>query len=326
MVCAACTADVPDEDAFCENCGVKLGPEEPGAPTCICGAAADEVDEDGFCLCCGRRVRRPASDHIEESLGTDFAAVSDRGLRHDHNEDRFAIVQAEAGCVLVVCDGVSATSNAEIASAAVSEAVANALRAALSAGELNDPGRIIAEAIGAGASELKAATGAEQADDSPSTTVVAALVLGSEITVGWVGDSRAYWIDAEGARLLTHDHSWINAVLASGEMTEEEAQAAPQAHAITRWLGADGEDASTPEVVQLRVETSGTLLLCTDGFWNYASTSEKIAELLKAKEETEALAIGRELVAFANEQGGRDNVTVALLRLYLPEVTQHVGG
>ena len=196
MVCAACTADVPDEDVFCENCGIKLRPEEPSAPTCTCGADPDELDEDGFCLRCGRRVRRPASDHIEESLGTDFAAVSDRGLRHDRNEDRFAILQTKAGCILVVCDGVSATRNAEVASAAVSEAVANALKASMGAGEVEDAARVVAEAIAAGAGALRERTGGEPWNDSPSTTVVAAWVRGREITVGWVGDSRAYWIDA----------------------------------------------------------------------------------------------------------------------------------
>ena len=319
MLCAACTADVPDEDLFCENCGVKLHPDEPEAPTCTCGASADEVDEDGFCLRCGRRVRRPASDHIEVSLGDDFAAVSDRGLRHDHNEDRFAILQTDGASILVVCDGVSATSNAEFASSAVSEIVAQDLFAASSADEIGEPATLMAGAIAKAASDLGDRLGMGFGDSSPSTTVVAALVRGVEITVGWVGDSRAYWMDAEGAQLLTRDHSWMNAVLESGEMTEEEAEAAPQAHAITRWLGADADEASTPDVARFSARRSGTLLLCTDGLWNYATSPEKLADLLPDAQSANALALARAFVGFANESGGRDNVTVALLRLKVPE-------
>ena len=110
----------------------------------------------------------------------------------------------------------------------------------------------------------------------------------------------------------------MNAALESGEMTEAEAQAAPQAHAITRWLGADAEDASTPETVQFGSEAGGTLLLCTDGLWNYAASAEALAALLQGKEDKDALGIARDLIAFANEAGGRDNVTVATLRLHPP--------
>lgn len=322
MVCTACAADVPDDDVFCENCGVKLDPAETVGPTCTCGAAQDEVDEDGFCLRCGRRVRRPASDHIEESFSPDFAAVSDRGLRHDRNEDRFAIVQAERGAGLVVCDGVSATNNAEVASEIVTQAVANAFGEALGGAEAVDAEHLITQAIAQAGAELRSRTGQESGDAAPSTTLVAALVLGAEITVGWVGDSRAYWIGVEDTRLLTRDHSWMNMVLESGQMTEAEAQASPQAHAITRWLGADAEDASTPEFVHYTFHAGGTLLLCTDGLWNYASAPERISELLKTTDNgqsRDALAAARALVSFANEQGGRDNITVAVLHVQPPD-------
>ncbi len=323
MICSACATDVPDSDVFCENCGAKLqeDAQHVGTPSpgCSCGAAAGEIDEDGFCLCCGKRLLRPASDHIEERISPGFAAVSDRGLRHDRNEDRFALLQERGMSGLVVCDGVSSTSHSEIASAFVAAAIARQLTQTLAGDAEFDAAEALLAAVKAGSLELQTHADVEDSDRSPSTTVVAALVTGNEITVGWAGDSRAYWIDADSARALTRDHSWMNEALAAGEVSEEEARLSPQAHAITRWIGADASIEAEPEIVRFAATTSGTLLLCSDGLWNYVEDTGSLFSLLTeiAAEDRDALAMARRLVAFANERGGRDNVTVALLHLDL---------
>ncbi len=321
MICSACTTDVPDDDAFCENCGAKLREETQDAaapsPACSCGAAPGEVDEDGFCLSCGKRLLRPASDHMEQALSTDFAAVSDRGLRHDRNEDRFALVQGQGTYGLVVCDGVSSTSNSEIASAVVSACVAHELTGSSAGGSDLDASEVVMAAIRAASTQLQTQTGLGDTDRSPSTTVVAALVMGDEITIGWAGDSRAYWINGESARALTRDHSWMNEALATAELTEEQARLDPHAHAITRWLGADAEEEAEPEIMRFPVQASGMLLLCTDGLWNYVEDTDSLFRLVSALagEDRNVLVMARRLVDFAKEQGGRDNVTVALLHL-----------
>jgi serine/threonine protein phosphatase PrpC len=148
--------------------------------------------------------------------------------------------------------------------------------------------------------------------DPASTTIVAALAIGRRITIGWLGDSRAYWFGRDGgARQLTSDHSWMNEVVAAGQMTADEAAHDASAHAITKWMGADGED-MTPGVVDFVVEEPGTLLLCTDGLWNYAPEAVEIRDVLK--QDGEAIDAVRELVDFALRSGGHDNVTVAILR------------
>ncbi len=314
MICSACMADVPDEDVFCENCGAPLSQAATEATACLC----EEMDEEGFCLQCGKRVRRPAGDHVEEALSLQFAAVSDRGQRHDRNEDRFALVQEERGLAVVVCDGVSTTSRAEVASAMVAEIVARELRSALQLEQMPNGGEVLEGAIAAAAAELNKEIGGRWSESAPSTTVVAALVRAGEITVAWAGDSRAYWVDEHGAVALTKDHSWMNAALQAGELTEEQARASPQAHAIMRWIGADADPAMGPEVVRRTVQTSGTLLLCTDGLWNYAPSAEQIAELM-LEANGDALSVAQHLVAFSNAQGGRDNITAAVLRLPGPE-------
>jgi serine/threonine protein phosphatase PrpC len=102
-------------------------------------------------------------------------------------------------------------------------------------------------------------------------------------------------------------------------MSADEADHAPRAHAITRWLSADPAEAeqATPDSVALPLTPPGTLMLCTDGLWNYAQTDARIAELFSpASVGTEdALATCQRLVKFANEAGGQDNITVALLVL-----------
>lgn len=334
MICASCVAEVPNDDLYCENCGSSLQGGEQTLPAaakaqvelnlspCGCGAAADEVDEDGFCLRCGRRVQRPPSDHIEQEIAPDFAGVSDRGCRHDRNEDRFALVEGRGGRALVVCDGVSATRQSEVASAIVTDVICRSLQI-----YLQDPGEaapeaVLTEALASAQSELQAQAGHHAGAESPSTTVVTALVIGNRVTLGWAGDSRAYWIGHEGAVLLTRDHSWAQEVVGTGEFTEEQARAAPQAHAITRWLGADVEPEQGPEIKKVDKTTPGTLLLCTDGLWNYAPDAVALCSVLDgcAPEDT-MLQRARQLVAFALEQGGEDNITVALMQLREPDET-----
>src|SRR5579883_2367532 len=281
MECPHCTATLPDDDIFCEECGVRLVEEIPQEAGCRCGASPDEIDEDGFCGRCGTRVRPRPEDHIEIVVSADLAAVSDRGIRHERNEDRVAI----QGNVLVVCDGVSSSGEAQTAAAAAVESISERLSG----------GSSIEEAF---AEAARRVADLERAGEAPSTTAVAARVENNTATIGWVGDSRAYWIDGAGARQLTSDHSWLNDVVSSGEMTIEEAMEDSRAHAITRWLGGDSEENAKPDVVAFPIPGPGALLLCSDGLWNYAPSEREMAELF-AGMEGEAIAICRGLVEFA---------------------------
>jgi len=97
----------------------------------------------------------------------------------------------------------------------------------------------------------------------------------------------------------------------------EEAETGPHAHSITRWLGRDAPDDLTPHLTTLAA-TPGWLLVCSDGLWNYRSEAEGLRALLReslARVGDAPADLARALVDFANEQGGRDNITVALARL-----------
>jgi serine/threonine protein phosphatase PrpC len=283
MQCSNCAAVLPEENIFCEECGLRLDAE----PLPV---ASGDGREDLI-------------------LSAECAGITDVGRKRSRNEDRFAIRPAGDGWVLVVCDGVSSSEDSQRASTIAAEKTADHL-AYLSSGE---PAKAMREAIAESARAVaqlpKAAVNGE---DPASTTIVAALAIGHRVTIGWLGDSRAYWFGAEGgARQLTSDHSWMNEVVAAGKMTAEEAAVSPTAHAITKWMGADGEDMD-PGVVEFYVEEPGTLLLCSDGLWNYAPEAVEIRDLLK--HDGDAITDARGLVEFALNSGGHDNVTVAVLR------------
>ncbi len=162
--------------------------------------------------------------------------------------------------------------------------------------------------------------------ESPSTTLVAAVVSDHRLTVGWLGDSRAYWIVGDGIHQVTRDHSWLNSP--AGQQAGADAQKSANAHALTRWVGADAEaDDLEPEIVQQDLKGGGLLLLCSDGLWNYAQDCQEMSALVASFNTpgASALAVSRALVEFARSKGGHDNITAAVLRYPVPE-DQHHGG
>ncbi|MGI5227801.1 PP2C family serine/threonine-protein phosphatase [Actinoallomurus sp. CA-142502] len=307
--CPVCDLPVyPDED-YCEACGHRLDAPVPRCPGC--GGTAIS---DGYCEQCG--LRQPdGTDHVELEI-PGAAGVSDRGLRHSRNEDAMALAATTDGVAGVVCDGVSSSTRPEDASRVAADTGAAALAELRAAGQ--DPESATRTAA-ARAAEAVARLGGGDGDDTqptepPSCTYVSALVHGDSVTVGWIGDSRAYWLpeSGEGAQ-LTEDDSWAGQMIASGTLTEEEAERHPNAHVITAWLGADATDVE-PHVRTLTPDTPGVLLVCSDGLWNYFPDPARLAAAAPAAA-SEPLEAARTLTRLANEAGGRDNITVVVIPL-----------
>jgi serine/threonine protein phosphatase PrpC len=152
-------------------------------------------------------------------------------------------------------------------------------------------------------------------DNAPGTTLVAGFISGGRLTVGWVGDSRAYFVSASDAELLTRDHSWAGEAIARGDMTPAEAMRAPLAHALTRCLGPieDDECDAMPDIRSYDLPGPGYVVLCTDGFWNYFAEAIAVATLVRELGTApSAEAVARHLVNHALARGGHDNVTVAV--------------
>lgn len=287
-----------------------------GGKTCV-ACRAGHVDTDGYCEHCGHAQPRER-DHLEEELGS-VAAVSDRGLRHHRNEDSFAVAatalpDGSAATVAIVCDGVSSASRPDEASAAAAGAANEALLDALPRGA--HPQEAMHEAILAAAAAVNAlAPETPGAQNAPACTLVGAVVSGGLLTIGWVGDSRAYWVPDDRAALprrLTEDDSWAAQMVAAGLMGEAEAYADVRAHAITGWLGADAYDLE-PHTATFKPDHPGVVVVCTDGLWNYAESAREMAQVLPADAAARPLHSAQVLVGHALDGGGHDNVTVAVV-------------
>ncbi|MET8815420.1 protein phosphatase 2C domain-containing protein [Streptomyces sp. NPDC004549] len=302
------------------------GPAEP-APVCV-ACRAGRVDGDGYCENCGHAQPRER-DHMERESGP-LAAVSDRGLRHHRNEDAFAVAHTALpdgapASVAVVCDGVSSATRPDEASMAASRAAGDSLLAALPRG--THPQAAMHEAIVTAAQAVDALAGEpdearEHAphQNAPACTIVASVVTSGLLVVGWVGDSRAYWVPddrtAAPAR-LTEDDSWAAQMVAAGLMNEAEAYADERAHAITGWLGADAYELE-PHTASFKPDRAGVVIVCTDGLWNYAEAAEELARIVPEDAAERPLHAARVLVGHALDGGGHDNVTVAVVPFPAP--------
>jgi PPM family protein phosphatase len=316
MNCHQCGGIVTAADRFCEECGVSLTTDVPTSELAgcqKCGAAASEIDADRYCNKCGHRQVEVSLDSTEFQPAPNLAGVSDRGRRHHQNEDAIALrIIDPHTSVLVVCDGVSSSQHPELASQAAVTACIQAIEIALTAGI--EPDLAITQGV---ATALTAVASIPFDPDAPSdpasTTIVAAIVCNNLVTIGWLGDSRAYWIAPAKSLQLTQDHSWLRDAIDSG-MSPEAAEKSPYAHAIVRWLGADvPADEAKPTISTFTIPAAGYLLLCTDGLWNYAPDPTDLHHLIQQTTDPNPLAIARHLVRYANQQGGQDNITVGIL-------------
>jgi len=271
-------------------------------------------------------ITNPSSrDHAEVDLGP-AAGVSDRGLRHHRNEDAMALAAEQApdgpAVVAVVCDGVSSSARPDEASQVAAQAALPVLVAAVQAGgDLGEASRAAVTAARQAIADLQGPGG-----DTSATTFVSAVASGYEVTLCWLGDSRAYWLGqpAEESRLLTHDDSVAGGMIAAGLVDEAAAMASPHAHVLTRWLGGEAADLAddperAPHVERFTPPGAGSLLICSDGLWNYLTEGADLARLALPKALTDPLGAAADMVKFAVDAGGADNITVVLIPYLGPE-------
>jgi serine/threonine protein phosphatase PrpC len=288
------------------------------SPCVACGIGA--VDGNGYCGHCGHAPPR-RRDHMEQELAR-VCAVTDRGVRHRRNEDAFAVAETALpdgtpAAIAVVCDGVSSSPRPDAASEMASATASEALCTALSSGV--KARQAMHEALLAASESVNylAEDGISDSEaNAPACTFVSAITTGELLTVGWVGDSRAYWIPDDRAfdnpARLTEDDSWAARMVDAGLLSEEDAYADDRAHAITGWLGADAVDLD-PHTASFEPGRPGVVVICTDGLWNYAESAAELAAVVPPDARTRPLHCARMLVGMALDGGGHDNITVAVI-------------
>ena len=240
----------------------------------------------------------------------EYFGLTDKGRVRPTNQDIYQIEAREENqtALLVVCDGMGGANAGNVASRfaaqAFTEVIGDALSGPLDAKTRQD---LLTRALDEANRTVFTLAGRQPEFCGMGTTLVAALVQGSEATVINVGDSRAYLFDGVRLHQLTEDHSYVEEMRRQGRITAEVARTHPQKNLITRAVGV--EPSVEGDLFEARLDESEVLLLCSDGLTGMAE-DEQIAQTLK-NAKTLALA-GDALLTLALEGGGRDNITVAL--------------
>lgn len=243
----------------------------------------------------------PSSD---PALG--YAALTAAGRVRTHNED--ALLCSPQLRLWAVADGMGGHRCGEVASALALDT----LRRLIARGQ-----DLRSAVLGANAAVLAAAE-AEEGRRGMGTTLVAVRFAGTDFQLAWVGDSRAYRIEAGSIQQLTHDHSWVQAMIDAGRLTPEQASRHPLRNVVTRCLGQSGE-ALEVALVQGRLGHGELLLLCSDGLTRELSDVQ-IRQLCARAATLDAL-VGN-LVEAANRMGGHDNISCIVLGLASPPPVQ----
>ena len=234
---------------------------------------------------------------------------TDTGRMRPANQDTCRCgVFSDGAAWTVVCDGMGGVRGGNIASQLACDAIAEKLEAEYTPGMEGEAIRqMLCGAIAVGNERVL-----QRAEEDPSlhgmgTTVVAAVACGSVLHVVHVGDSRCYLKTALGVKQVTTDHSYVQQLVESGAITAEEARVHPQRNLITRVVGVH-EDVEC-DYGCYNFEPGDMALSCSDGLSNYLERDT--LAFFASNYEGEKLA--EELICFANNKGGSDNITVALI-------------
>lgn len=243
------------------------------------------------------------------------------GKQRDLNEDSLlAITATLAGNggntpfgLYIVADGMGGHQYGEIASNAAIRVVAGTVMQKFQPFLFNikpePPNESLQELMLAGVNEAQKVIQREA--PGSGTTLTAALILGQQVTVAHVGDSRAYMLNPDGrVETITRDHSLVKRLEELGHISPSEAENYPHRNVLYRALG-QGE-LLEPDIFTIPFPTAGTLILCSDGLWGVITESDLPRVVREAPTLQRAC---QNLVAAANLAGGPDNISVVLVQL-----------
>lgn len=235
-----------------------------------------------------------------------IAGISDVGKVRPNNEDNVAFSYLEDAVYAIVCDGMGGAVSGEEASSIAVETIQEKIQAAYSP-KMNAAAleRMLVSSITAANFKIYDYA-VKNEKQGMGTTAVVAIMKPNFVVIGYDGDSRAYLVH-DTIRQLTSDHTFLNELYRLGKITKEEMEADPRKNIITRALGV-GEDIEVDTLCE-DIVPGDTVLLCSDGLTNCLN-DENILELIQSRTTDNAVKV---LIDKANENGGVDNITAALL-------------
>jgi len=243
------------------------------------------------------------------------------GKQRDHNEDAlFALTTVLSGDNLqipfglyIVADGMGGHQHGDIASGTAVRSMAGYILRKLYIPLLDlpqsPPSEPLQEIMQKGLFEAHKAI--PKYAPGGGTTMTAVLIMGEQITIAHVGDSRAYAVYADGhMQVLTRDHSLVKRLEELGQLTAEEAAQHPQRNVLYRALGQ--VEPFEPDITTFPLHHPGYLFLCSDGLWGVVAERE-IYRLIASNPSPQQACV--KLVEAANAAGGPDNITAILVRM-----------
>ena len=242
------------------------------------------------------------------------------GLQRDHNEDSIyclnSIISDESMQLpfglFIIADGMGGHLHGEVASGAAVRALADYIARRLIPSVIgfdNDmQNESLQEILDNGVREAQQAV--LRRAPGGGTTLTSALLVGEQVTLAHVGDSRAYFLYPDGRiQLMTQDHSLVKRLVDLGQLTEEQARVYPQKNVLYRALGQ--LEPFKPDIFTHMIPHPGYMVLCSDGLWGVVSDLEIFNIVTSAPSPSEAC---RGLIEAANNAGGPDNISVIVVQ------------
>ena len=256
---------------------------------------------------------------VNGRLPLDVASLSHPGMVRTHNED--SIFANGAAGLAVLADGMGGYNAGEVASGIAVDVITSGLLPELESGRelskvdvqsgLTHAALLLQQQIAAANKGIYEAAQTRPECAGMGTTIVAAVFHGARVSIGHIGDSRCYRLRGEKFEQLTHDHSLLQEQIDSGQLTPEQAKYSLNKNLVTRALGIE---AIVPaDITEYRIEANDIYLLCSDGLTDMVDT-EVIHNIVDEKR-TALPEAAAELVELANQNGGRDNISVILTRI-----------
>ncbi len=262
---------------------------------------------------------------MTEHAALDCATLSHPGMVRSHNEDS-VFVDGEAG-IAILADGMGGYSAGEVASGIAVNVVSTGMLPDLNSGRelskidiasgLTHAALLLQQQIAAANKGIYEAAQARPECAGMGTTIVAAVFCGNRISIGHIGDSRCYRLRGDKFEQLTRDHSLLQEQIDSGQLTQEQAKFSLNKNLVTRALGIE---AIVPaDIVEYRVEANDIYLLNSDGLTDMVEPD--VIQKIVTEKRTDLALAAADLIDIANTNGGRDNISVVLVRVppeYLP--------
>lgn len=254
-----------------------------------------------------------------QRVGLEVASLSHPGMVRTHNEDTL-FVDGQAG-LAVLADGMGGYNAGEVASSIAVRVISEGLLPELTSERelskvdvgtgLTHAALLLQQKIAAANKGIYEAAQARPECAGMGTTLVAAVLCGGRISIGHIGDSRCYRLREARFEQLTHDHSLLQEQIDNGVLTPEQAKFSLNKNLVTRALGI--EAVAQADITEYRLEADDIYLLCSDGLTDMVEPDA--VHGIVAEHRGNLPDAAERLVALANQNGGRDNVSVILIRV-----------